>query len=275
MHGLTILVGMMMTGQLPGDSGLAAQRIAARQLLIIAHRGDSGQYPENTGPAFRAAVTAGADLVELDYHHSADGVPVVIHDKTLDRTTDALRVFGGSKLPVAGRPLADLQRLDAGAWFHARFAGTRLPTLDEALDEIQAGSVTLVERKAGDAATCIALLQQKKLLDTVVVQAFDWEFLAACHRLAPSLVLGALGSKELAPAKLAEIERTGARVVGWNHEDLKPADIRTIQAGGRKVWVYTVDDPTRAKQLIANGVDGIITNKPGEMIRLRESKPRR
>jgi glycerophosphoryl diester phosphodiesterase len=247
------------------DNRSAAARVARDGVLVIAHRGASKHAPENTLPAFAAGVKAGADLVELDYRHSADDVPVVIHDETLDRTTNAVALWGGEKIKLAGKRLADLQTLDAGAWFARQFAGARLPTLAESLDAIQAGSLTLIERKAGNPATCVALLTQKKLLDQVVVQAFDWEFLARCHHLAPQLVLGALGEKELSPERLDEIAATGARVVGWNDRDTTPASIAAIHARGWKAWVWTVDDPDRARQLVQAGVDAIITNTPAEI----------
>lgn len=258
-----------------GDAALSAAdqppvpgarvRVSSDGVLIIAHRGDSAVAPENTLPAFASAVKAGADLVELDYQHSADGVPVVFHDKDLDRTTNACRLWGGTEIRLATRSLADLQKLDAGSWFNARFAGTRLPTLAQALDTIQAGSMTLIERKAGDPATCVRLLTERRLLDRVVVQAFDWDFLTVCHQLAPDVVLGALGDKEFSPARLDEITATGASVVGWQDKYLDAVGIAAIHARGWKAWVWTVDDPQRARQLVEAGIDGIITNRPGEM----------
>ena len=120
--------------------------------LVIGHRGASKVAPENTLTAFRSAMTAGADLVELDYHHSRDGIPVVIHDTTLDRTTDATNRWGGQNLRVGDRTLAELRELSAGRWLQPPFPGESLPTLDEALEVIQAGNVTLIERKDGEAA---------------------------------------------------------------------------------------------------------------------------
>lgn len=248
----------------------AAQRVASPSFLVIAHRGDSGAFPENTLPAFRSAVQQGADLVELDYYHSADGVPFAFHDKTLNRTSDATAVLGREKIPAESLAWHDLQRLDAGAWFDARFRGTKIPSLEEALDTIQQGSVTLIERKGGDAATCINLLREKQLLDHVVVQSFDWRYVSDCHRLAPDLVLAALGSKELTAEKLDEIERTGSRIVGWDHKEIGREQIEAIHRRGLRAWVYTVNDPERAKELIEAGIDGIITDFPGKIMQLRQ-----
>src|SRR3954465_14229572 len=101
--------------------------IASPRVLVIAHRGNSSVAPENTLPAFQAALDVKADLIELDYYHSADGVPVVIHDQYLDRTTNAEDVFGQPKLLAGKLPLADLRKLDAGSWFDDKFAGAKLP----------------------------------------------------------------------------------------------------------------------------------------------------
>ncbi len=244
--------------------GPAERRVNESTVLVIAHRGDSAIAPENTLPSFASAVKAKADLVELDYYHSADSVPVVIHDSTLDRTTNSVAMWSAVKERVANKTLAELKRLDAGSWFDRRFAGTRIPTLAEALDTIQAGSMTLIERKGGDPAACVALLKQKKLLDDVVVQSFDWDFLAGCHELAPQLVLGALGSRELTSERLDKIVACGARVVGWEDRDTNAATIAAIHARGLKAWVWTVDAPQKVREFVRDKIDGIITNRPAE-----------
>lgn len=244
----------------------AAELVAADRVLVIGHRGASGCAPENTLPAFERAMAAGADLVELDYFHSADGVPVVLHDYTLDRTTNAEEVLGQPKLKVTERSLADLAKLDAGSWFHADFAGTRLPTLSESLDLIQAGSTTLIERKGGDAATCVKLLRQKGLLDQVVVQSFDWDYVTDCHREHPALVLAALGRGPLGDKQLDKVAQTGARIVGWRHNDVTPEAISLVHARGYQAWVYTVNDLARAKELVEAGIDGIITDIPARVL---------
>lgn len=241
-------------------------------VLVIAHRGNSSAKPENTLPAFASAVKVGANLVELDYYLTSDGVPVVLHDKTLDRTTDAEAVLGKAKLRIVDTTLADLRKLDAGKWFDAAFQGTKLPTLVESLDAIQAGSTTLIERKEGDAAGIVKLLEEKKLLDRVMVQAFDWKYVAECRRLSPHLVLAALGGKAASEEQLAAAAATGAQVIAWNHEKIAKPQIDRIHALGCKAWVYTVDDPRRAQQLINDGIDGIITNKPATILKLARTK---
>ena len=129
----------------------AAEVVAADRLLAIAHRGASHVAPENTLPAFQAALELNVDLVEFDYHESSDHVPVVFHDDQLDRTTDACRLWQQTKIPLVARSLAGLRELDAGRWFSERFAGARIPTLAESLNLITPKSIALVERKAGSA----------------------------------------------------------------------------------------------------------------------------
>jgi len=240
----------------------AAKLIKSQRVLVIAHRGNSHSAPENTLAAFTSAIQVGADLVELDYYHSADHIPVVFHDKDLDRTTNARQVFRKKNIPLTSKTLAQLRRLDAGKWFDAKFTGTTIPTLQEAIRTIQNGSVTLIEHKQGDAATCIKLLQRLDVLDEVVVQSFDWQYISQCHQLAPSLSLAALGNKKLTDKILDDIQRTGAKTVGWKQQRIQRREIEMVHRRGLKIWVYTVNETGRAAELIRDGIDGIITNRP-------------
>ncbi|MEX2185472.1 MAG: glycerophosphodiester phosphodiesterase family protein [Pirellulales bacterium] len=255
-------------------SSRAEQLLAAQRVLVIAHRGNSRVAPENTLPAFRSAAALGVDMVELDYHHSADGVPVVIHDPTLDRTTDAAARWGEAKLAVADRTMAELATLDGGSWFSTEFARTRLPSLVDAVEAIHAaGRVTLIERKTGDAATLIAALATHDRLGDAIVQAFDWPFLAECRRLEPRLVVGALGRHEITAAKLAAVVALGAKFIGWADADLNAPNIALAHQFGLKVFDFTVDEETRATELIALGLDGIISNVPARMQQFGQIRP--
>jgi len=255
-------------------SSLAERLLSAGRPLVIAHRGYSQIAPENTLPSFRLAKSAGADLVELDYQHTKDGLPVVIHDYDLDRTTDAVARWGGKKIRVDSKTAAELRFLDAGKWFSRQFTGTHLPRLGEALELIQEGGVTLIERKTGDAATLLKLLRSRKLVNQLIVQSFDWTFLKDFHEQVPQQILGALGppstrdGKKLSDAEkvlnatwIAEAEKTGARIIGWSRLVTRDA-VEQAHARGLKVWIYTVNEPALANQLIDCGVDGIISDNP-------------
>jgi glycerophosphoryl diester phosphodiesterase len=234
--------------------------------LVLAHRGDSRVAPENTMPAFESALKLGVDLVELDYHHSSDGVPVVFHDEHLDRCTDACTLWGGQKIPIAGRNWADLCRLDAGRWHDIKFTGTRLSTLEDALRLICPRAGCMIERKGGDAQTLIELLTRLGYFDRCIVTAFDWLFLSRCREISRDVVLGALGTHPPTEYHLIEAEKFGARVIGWDNDFVTAEHIHLVHAHGLKAWVWTVDAPARAAELIAWGVNGLISNVPGEML---------
>ena len=258
------------------DTNLPALNlITAKRPLVIGHRGYCQIAPENTLPSFKLAMTAGADLVELDYYHTKDGQLIVMHDPDLDRTTDATNRWGGRKIKVESKTAAEIQTLDAGSWFDPKYAGTKVPLLSEALDTIQKGNVTLIERKGGDPASCIKLLTSKKLINKVVVQSFDWEYLRGFHVQQPDQILGALGppnklpdgrkpegAKELSATWLDELQKTGAKAAVWNNKVSKAA-VDLAHQPGIKVWVYTINDPAEANRLLDMGVDAIITNNTG------------
>jgi glycerophosphoryl diester phosphodiesterase len=275
------------------DSSPAAALVGAKRPLIIGHRGYPLFAPENTLPSFKLAREAGADLIELDYHHSSDGELVVIHDYTLDRTTDATNRWGGSKLRVDARSYAELKTLDAGSWFSPNFAGTALPRLADVLEFVNRnGGVTLIERNAGQAGACVSLLNEMKLVNRVIVQAFDWSYLKAFHELEPRQILGALGppgtladgsspgeteDKTLNEQWLDRVKPTGVKVVVWNDQVTGEA-VRLAHLRGLKVWVYTINDPAAANKLLDLGVDGLITNNTSQMwktVALRQSSEAR
>ncbi len=256
----------------------ALKLVASQRPLVIAHRGFSQIAPENTLPSFKLALAAGADLVELDYHYTQDGKLVVIHDHELDRTTDATSRWSQKKITVQSKTAAEIQSLDAGSWFDARYAGTHISLLAEALDTIQAEGATLIERKSGTPADCIKLLREKNLVNRLIVQSFDWEYVRAFHEQEPQQVLGALGPpdrladgkkpsripRELSAAWLDELQKTGAKVAVWSQK-LSAESVRLAHQRGLKVWAYTVNDLETANRLLDMGVDGLITNNTSLM----------
>ncbi len=160
--------------------------------LVIAHRGWSGRYPENTLEAFRAAVQAGADGIELDARLSKDGHVVVMHDRAVDRTTDG-------RGPVGAFTLAELKRLDAGAWFGPSFrrrAGLRVPTLDEVFDAVPRDCLVNIELKArwtGDVALMkrvIEAVRRHHRAGTVLLASFNPIALCIARVLEPRLPRG-------------------------------------------------------------------------------------
>jgi glycerophosphoryl diester phosphodiesterase len=254
---------------------LAIERVGSKRPLVIGHRGFSAFAPENTLPAFRLALEAGVDLVELDYRQSADGQLLAFHDSELDRTTNARMHWGAKHVEFEDKTAWELRSLDAGSWFDPNYAGTRVPLLSEALDLIQSSSTALLERKSGDVSSIINLLDSKQLIGRVVVQSFDWGFLRAFHERVPGQTLAALGPLaglpgakrapgvfgQLTARWLKALRKTGARIVVWNKQ-VSPAAVRHAHEQGLKVWVYTINRPELANRLLDLEVDGIITNNP-------------
>ncbi len=223
---------------------------------IIAHRGHSAAAPENTPAAFRAAAAMdGVDLIECDVRLSADGVPVIIHDRTVERTTDGTG-------EVSELSLDQLRGLDAGSWFAPQFAGQRIPTLAEYLDAIS-GKTPLIEVKDPAAAPRVAVeLDRRGLLESAVVQSFHLEALGRLRRERPTLRLGCL---VVVPPE-AQVRRQAAALGidllvcldGVLHLRSLKACLRT----GFEVWSWTVNDPARMAWLIDHGVTGLITDDP-------------
>lgn len=262
--------------------------LSGKRALVIGHRGYSAFAPENTLPAFRLALEAGVDLVELDFRQSADGQLVVFHDPDLDRTTDACLRWGGKHIRVESKSIAEIRSLDAGRWFDGKFAGTPVPLLSEALDLIQPSGIALLERKSGDVETTAHLLESKLLVGRVIVQSFDWSFLKSLHQRLPDQPLGALGPLtglpgvkkapgvfgQLTGRWLRALRQTGASVVVWNKQVSKTA-VRQAHEQGLRVWVYTINRPELAQKLLEIGVDGLITNNPALIWKTMASPRRR
>jgi glycerophosphoryl diester phosphodiesterase len=225
------------------------------RLFIYAHRGASAEAPENTLAAFRRAVEVGADGIELDVHLSRDGLPVVIHDDALDRTTDGEGF-------VAAYDCEELRTLDAGSWFDPGFAGEPLPTLDETLS-LLAGRLRL-NLEVKDARAAMAILEQ--LHDypqaEVVISSFDYGVLSGLRRVAHDLPLAVLYDSGNWRMALARAE--ALRAVAFHpHAD---RITRPLLAACRQlrlpVFVWTVDEPQQARSLARLGVAGVFTNDP-------------
>ena len=234
-----------------------------KRTLNIAHRGASGVAPPNTLAAFEKAVELGADGIEFDVHLSADGVPVVIHDFTVDGTTD-----GSGR--VANLTLAQLKQLDAGSSFDPAFADQRIPTLKEVLETFGSRLLLNIELKSfnlsdnGLEQAVIAQIRQHDLNSRAIISSFNPVSLRRVKKIAPHIPVGLLYALNLPlPLRLAWLaplfphearhpERTmvNARYVAW------------ARRHGYRVNVWTVNDPDEMCRLVGLGVDSIITDVP-------------
>jgi len=235
-------------------------------LLIIGHRGASGTAPENTLAAFSEAITQGAGMVELDVQLTLDDKLVVIHDETLNRTT-------GSMGKVKDYTLLDLQSLDAGKWFAPHFTGERIPTLEEVLKVIPEEIRINIELKnnlvnyPGLETKVITIIAELNLAERVIISTFNYESLALVKNLAPHLATGLLYQQPLKdPLKLAE--KLKVQALHPHYSLVTPQLVERAHQKGYPVYTWTVNSLSEMEKLFHMGVDGIMTNYPGELFRL-------
>src|SRR3984893_8626775 len=225
-------------------------------MLVIAHRGASGNAPENTLAAFKQAVAQGAAFIETDLQLSRDARFVAIHDATVDRTTSG-------RGAVHDLTLAELRRLDAGSWFGSEFAGERIPTLEEIFEFSKKNDVVFyLEIKpggswGGEHAMVGALRESGEIPRTVVI-SFDAAIVLSLRKIEPTLMTGLLydGQIENPIDKAVEI---GARQLVVRGDLVTPAMIAQIHKKDLQVVCWTVNQPAHMRMLMAAGVDGIMS----------------
>ncbi|HVR73900.1 MAG TPA: glycerophosphodiester phosphodiesterase family protein [Planctomycetota bacterium] len=242
---------------------------------VIAHRGFSAEAPENTLAALEAAIVCGADRVELDVQLTRDGVPIVFHDDTLERTTDG-------RGDVGAFTFAELRLLDAGSWHGPRFRGERVPSLDEALVLLggrMAMNVELKRRAGEDRALprleeeVLLALERHSVDRSVIVSSFDALALQRVRRLRPDVVLETLHDEAggpPGPAAIRAARAAGSSGINVSVEELEgaPGLVAEAHAAGLTIKVYTADDPERLERLLRLGVDGIFTNRPDVLLEI-------
>lgn len=249
---------------------------------IIAHRGASAYAPENTMASFIKATNMGADVVELDVHLSKDGEVVVIHDATLDRTTDG---YG----PVHLRTFQELRQLDAGEWFGPEFKGQAIPSLSEVLDSLAGKVSLLIELKTGkeEEKTFVYEGMARRVVDTLrahnafswcKLQSFEESYLKEIVSLYPQAEVYQLALTDFSPfplyfdnslkTGLLPADSTFAAINPY-FKSLTKGKVQNWQAQGLKVMPYTVNKREDMLMLIGYGVDGIITDYPDVLAGIR------
>jgi glycerophosphoryl diester phosphodiesterase len=231
--------------------------------LVIAHRGASTYAPENTLAAFRTAVEQGAEAIELDAKLSADGEVMVIHDRSVDRTTN------GNGL-VNSLTLAQLKELDAGSFFAEQFHSEHIPTLDEVFAEV--GQKILVNVELTNYASPLdglvdkvcQLVRRHGLEERVLFSSFSANNLKLASQILPEVPVAILAPR----GWMGWVSRSFLVLnisPEWVHpyfSDAGPAYVRRQHELGRKVNAWTVDDPDDMATLLLNRVDGLITDDP-------------
>lgn len=245
-------------------------------VMLVAHRGAVDHAPESTLAAFDQAVADRSDRISLDVHLTRDGVPVVIHDGDLRRTTDAEQVFPGrSPWTVSDFTLAEVKTLDAGSWYGAGgYAGSRVLTLDEVLTELAAAPVSLmVEAKTpslhggvpGIGAAIKAVLDRHPEwagstaagTPRVVLESFEWDFLDGMHAAYPELPLVLLGN--VTPDDLTD--RSWAVEIDVRHTALTPETVAAARQAGVPVGTWTPNATTDLQRVLDLGADRVTTDE--------------
>ena len=238
--------------------------------LVIAHRGDSARRPENTLASFASALEVGAEIVEFDVQLTRDGEVVVIHDPTVERTTD-----GAGRVPDL--TLAELRRFSAGypERFGGQYRGERIPTLAEVLGLLRDRAIAMIEIKhdavtadaeGGVEAHTVAEVRKAGMEKQVALISFSRTALMRCRQLAPAIPRGHLFHRAEAGEVLA-----GAREVATDlvlpEKTMLSTELRDrAREAGLKVATWVIDDPAELAALAHYDLYGIGSNRPGEMM---------
>lgn len=228
----------------------------------IAHRGAGTLAPENTLAAFDAGAAHGFRMFECDVKLSADGIPFLLHDSTLDRTTDG-------DGPAGLREWRDLEVLDAGSWHSHAHAGERLPRLSSVARWCQANDALLNieikpspgrERRTGEVVAREAATLWEDNGTPPLLTSFSVEALEGAQASAPSLPRGLL-LDHLQPGWMRAARQLGCVAVVCRHDLWTPAEVTDLHRAGMRCLAYTVNEAAQAQRLIGMGIDGIITDR--------------
>ena len=234
---------------------------------IIAHRGFSARAPENTIAALTLALEEGATAVEFDLRTSGDGNPVLMHDKTLSRTTNGIG-------KVEELSLREITKLDAGSWFNSTFEGERVPSLAEALECLKVQVKTIFAELKGESTTqnlrnVVSITRAAGLLDKTVFIAKDWSLLDELRRHAPEALVGPIVERrEQTHEAFTRVTNDPRALIDLDARILlKDPDIaRYAKRNGVEIAVWTVDNIGDADVLLEFGVRRITTNQVGRML---------
>ena len=223
---------------------------------IIAHRGASGAAPENTLASVRRAIEDGADWIEIDVQESADGQVIVVHD------SDFMKL-AGVNLKVWDGTLAEVRELDVGSSFASEFAGEQVPTLAEVLEPVKGQSGLIVELKyyGHDQALeqrVVDLIEAANMQEQVMIMSLKYAGIKKIRDLRPDWTVGLLSAQAI-----GDLTRVDADFLAVSTRLANSSFIRSAQAAGKQVYVWTVNDALAMSHMMSLGVDGVITDEPG------------
>jgi glycerophosphoryl diester phosphodiesterase len=236
-----------------------------KKIVVIAHRGEHLHHPENTIPACQAAIDAGADFIEVDVRTTADGKLVLMHDSTIDRRTKG----NGA---VKDLTFEQIRALDAGVKFGPQFAGTSVPTFEEALVLARGKIGVYVDTKQASARDLIAAIEKHHMEDHVVIYG-GLEVLKEIARLRPRIKV----MPEAVSVSFARslVEQLRPRVIAFDARDFQDDIVAVAKQGKADIYVDRLgpaDNPSAWQNAIDRGATGIQTDKPAELVQYLKSK---
>jgi glycerophosphoryl diester phosphodiesterase len=253
-----------------------AQQINNRNPIVVAHRGASGYAPENTMAAIKKAITMGVDMIEIDVQLSKDNEVVLMHDLTVDRTTNG-------KGKVRDLYLEEIKKLDAGKWFSSEFSGEKVPTLEEVIQAINGQCKLLIEvkrvksKKLEIENKIVQLINKYNAYNWCIVQSFETQVIKNIQALDKSIECHKLVTMNISvlPLHIDSRIKTGTIYKYKTVQSINPyfkmlnkRKVNKIHSRGQKIITWTVNEPEDMKRMIEMGVDGIITNYPDRLIQL-------
>lgn len=243
------------------DEAAGLQEVSEKAIVlpqIIAHRGYSSEFPENTLASFAGAFDIGADYIELDVQITKDGEIVVFHDDSLKRIT-------GIDGKIADYTYEELQQLDAGSWFDASFTGEKIPALSKALElAVQNNGKIYLELKdigevEGFEEAVLEVTKQCGMTDKCIFASFRYDYLAHLKEIDASVQI----LYNTTSGKTTLAEEFPADYYGLYIESATAETVKALHGAGKKAFVWTVNTPAEMTQVQAMGIDGIVTNYPG------------
>nr|WP_261384284.1 glycerophosphodiester phosphodiesterase family protein [Planococcus sp. CPCC 101016] len=249
-----------------GEASIAISKQDQQKMVNIAHRGASGHAPENTMEAFQKGFEMKSDYIEIDVQMTKDGELVVIHDTTVNRTTD-----GTGK--VGDLTLQEIKQLDAGSWFSKDFAGESVPTFEEVLDAFRGKVGILIELKSPElypgmeAEIADALIERnmsKPNNNKIIIQSFNHESMKKSKELLPNLSHGVLTGGSWANVTEEQLAQFSTYADYFNPTMSIVTDelVNDVHEAGMEIFPYTSRSQEQALRLFALNVDGIITDFP-------------
>jgi glycerophosphoryl diester phosphodiesterase len=253
--------------------------VVTAQPIIIAHRGAMGYAPENTISAFKLAIELGANALELDLRQTKDSIPVVLHDATVNKTTNGkgdVKIFN----------IQDLQKLDAGSWFNKKFRSEKIPSLQEVIDVLNDSIILIIELKEGNETypgleeRVVKLVQENKIESRTILKSFDPNVLRRLREIEPNIPLCYVYTLRM-PWLSMIIDRgvTFGSIYDIDAEYLQPHSfflsesfVKDAQSNGFKIISWEVNCSEAIIESLDYGVDGIETDYPDLVLKIMRSR---